>query len=154
MKTLAKVVGCLLACLVIFDIAGVAVVFVFDVLSFSSTGLYYVLWFVLGVFCGLFSYNFCGDLASASSEQMEDKPGTDWTSRDKSEMAGLVVIVTTGAILLSLSVPFYLYAWQYHLEPSGFVPDSFPLTVTYFVTVLASTIFAHTSMRPDKARSK
>ena len=33
--------------------------------------------------------------------------------------------------------------------PSVFVPDSEPLTLTFFITILASMVFAHKAMQPE-----
>jgi hypothetical protein len=56
-------------------------------------------------------------------------------------------------VLVTLSVPCYLFLWQYNPEPSGYVPDSLPLTLTFFGTVLAGSVFAHKALRPEPKKS-
>ena len=122
----------------------------FDIVSFgsfgdSNTAVYYALWFVLGVFCGLFGYYAGGTVASPNPNA--DGTNQDWTSREDSGKTGLLVIFTTAVVLVTLSVLCYRFMWQYNLEPSGYVPDSFPLTLTFFGTVLASSVFEHKVLR-------
>jgi hypothetical protein len=151
-KTLGKMVGSLLLYLVGFDIVGVIVCLFFDILSLgdSDTAVYYALWFVLGVFCGLFSYDTGGSIASPkSSADGTDEQATnqEWTDREDSGKYGLLVILVTLVVLGALSVIFYRLWWQGSMEPTGFAPDSGPLTLTFFGAILASSIFAHKSFR-------
>ena len=148
----------MLAYLVGFDIAGAVVCLIFDIFSFghSDMSAYYALWAVLGILCGIFSYDTCGKIASRKSgpDRMSlDETKQDWTKDNKSGRIGLLVIFTTLAVLVTLSAIFYVLWWQYNVEPSGFVPDSRPLTLTFFVAVLASSIFAHRSLRPSPKKS-
>ena len=146
MPKLAKIAISTLVYLVAFDLIGVVASFVFDVLGAlplrgSSTALFYAIWFVLGVFCGILSYQTGGSMYFPKSEG-------DWTTREDAGKAGLVVVLITSGILVTLSVAFYLIFWRGSWESSVFVPDSGPLTLTFFGTVLASVIFAHRSLRP------
>jgi hypothetical protein len=143
-QKLGKILACIVICLVVFDIVGVVVCFFFDVMPLRDTSraLSYAVWFVLGVFCGLFGYNGGGSCASPDSEG-------DWTSHKDADKTGLLVIVTTLAILVTLSFVCYRLMWQYHLESSSFVPDSEPLTLTFFVAVFAAQVFAHTALLPE-----
>lgn len=154
MNRLGKVAGCILLYLIGFDVAGVLACLFFDVASFgdSNTPVYYAVWFVLGVLCGVFSYNSAGRVATGDSHVdmgVTDPTIQDWTGRADSAESGRFVMVTTAVLLLTLSVPFYLLWWRHDMEPTGFVPDSGPLTLTFFGTVLASSIFAHKSLRPE-----
>jgi hypothetical protein len=143
-QKLGKILACIVICLVVFDIIGVVVCFFFDVMPLraSSTALSYAIWFVLGAFCGLLGYNAGGSSASPASEG-------DWSSRDDARKTGLLVILATLVILLTLSIVCYRLMWQYHLESSSFVPDSEPLTLTFFVTVFAAVVFAHKTLLPE-----
>ena len=155
MKRLAKIAGGILLYLVAFDVAGLVLVFVLDVLSLSFMALYYSIWFVAGVFCGLLSYGSCGGLASTPDQSEESKkPGTDWTSRADAEKAGRIAVLMTGVIVLPLAVVFYPFSWRSGPDPSGFVPDNGGLTIVYLGTVLATSIFAHKSLRPQKVKSR
>jgi hypothetical protein len=157
-KTLGKIAGCLLLYLLGFDIVGVIVCLFFDILSLgdSDPSAYYAVWFVLGVFCGFFSYGTVGEIASRKSSvdgASQDGEFLGWTSREDSGRSGLLVILTTSVILGTLSVLFYLFWWQGSMEPTGFVPDSGPLTLTFFGAILASSIFLHKASRTPAKKS-
>ena len=157
-KTLGKIAGCLLLYLLGFGIVGVIVCLFFDFLSLGDSDLpvYYAVWFVLGVFCGIFSYETGGKIASPKSTvdgANQDGTNQDWTLREDSRRSGLLVILTTSVILGTLSVLFYRLWWQGSMEPTGFVLDSGPQTLTFFGTILASAIFAHKSMRTAAKKS-
>jgi hypothetical protein len=162
MIRLAKIVGCTLAFLIVFDIAGALVSLFFEIVPLLgvSRPLFYAIWFVAGVFCGLFSYNSAGQLASPKADDFEaarnkaagkKEKEEDWSNRADSGQTGLLVIFTTAAVLVPLSLLFYHLWWQYFRSSSNYVPDDGPLSLTFFITVLASTIFAHTNFRsPSK----
>ena len=92
--------------------------------------IHYVLWCVLGIFCGLLSYDGGGRLASPSS------PG-DWTGREDAGKTGLIVVLTESVLLLLLFLRCYL------LKSS-----SMSLTLTFFVTIFVSIVFGHFKLRP------
>ena len=119
---------------------------------------YAALWLVLGLLCGLFSYSTAGKIASSKSPADETTPTLafdDWISRPDSGKAGLLVLLVTFIVLAALAVFFNLLWWGGSMEPSGFVPDSRPLTLTFFGAVFASSVFAHKSMRStSKAKSR
>jgi hypothetical protein len=134
-----------LAYLVVADLVGVAVCFFYDAIASerrTSTALFYAIWFVAGVFCGMLSYLTCGNIA------MPEKTGDFIRWKDEGQ-TGLLVILTTAVILVALSLLFYKLQWQYPRADSVYVPDSEPLTITFFVTILASVIFAHKTLRPE-----
>jgi hypothetical protein len=144
-RNLGIIVVTTLVGLVIFDLIGVAMSFYFDTFSSrsTSTALFYAIWFVLGVFCGLLIYNAGGSFVSPESKG-------DWTDREDAGKTGLVVILTATIVLAALSYSFYHFQWgRYNMAPSVFVPDSEPLTLTFFVTILASMILAHLALRPE-----
>jgi hypothetical protein len=133
-QKLARVVIFTLIYLVVFDLIGVVVCFFFDVASAlplrgNSTALFYAIWFVLGVFCGLLSYN----------------TGTSF-------VAGFLVVMTTAVILTALSISCYVLLWRYDVETSFYVPDNAAPTLTFFVTVLASVVLAHKSLGPEPTK--
>ena len=65
---------------------------------------------------------------------------------EKAGQAGSLVILTTAAVLATLSFLFYRIGWRNSGADSVYVPDSEPLTATFFVTVLAS-------VRPDPRKN-
>ena len=143
---LAKIAACTLLYLAVFDIAGVVVSFVFEVAGVVSRGisaaLFYALWFVLGVFCGLLNYNTAGSFASPKS-------GTDWTSQVDASQTGLLVCAISILLLIGLSVLFFSIFWSRGPEGDHYVPDSMPLTLTFFVATAAATFLAHHALRPS-----
>ena len=142
MRNAGKILVCTLLYLVVFDLAGVALCFFFEVAPVrrSSTALLYVIWLVLGVFCGLLSYNTAGKMASPKSDM-------DWSTREDSGKTGILVVLTTSVVLIALSAVFYLLLWQRSPESSFFVPDNASPTLTFFAAVLASAVFAHKALR-------
>jgi hypothetical protein len=130
---------------VVADLVGVVACFICDAFLSerrTSAALYYAIWFVLGVFCGLCSYLTCVDVVSP------DKKGDSGSSDHKTQM-GLLVILTTALLLVILSILYYRLGWKYQEAYSVYVPDSEPLSVTFFVTVLASVIFTHKNIGPE-----
>jgi hypothetical protein len=147
-KKLGKMAASTLLYLIAFDVVGVVVCFFFDIapLRGKSTALFYAIWFVLGVFCGLLSYNTAGSIASPQSN-------VEWTNREDSGKSGLLAVLTISVVLTALSVAFYLLLWRYQPEASFFVPDTPSPTLTFFVTILASVVFAHKSLRSAPKKS-
>ena len=143
---LAKIAACTLLYLAVFDIAGVVVSFVFEVAGVVSrdisAALFYVLWLVLGVFCGLLNYNTAGSFASPKS-------GTDWTDRVDASQTGLLVCAISMLLLIGLSVLFFSTFWSRGAEGDHYVPDSMPLTLTFFTATAAATFVAHHALRPS-----
>jgi hypothetical protein len=139
-----------LAFLVAADLVGVAACFFCDALLAerrTSAALYYAIWFVLGVFCGLLIYLTCGSITSPEKRGL-----MSWGDQGQD---GLLVILTTTVILVALSILFYRLQWQYPRADSVYVPDSESLTLTFFFTILASVIFTHRTLGPDpKADSR
>ena len=60
----------------------------------------------------------------------------------------------TALIILPLAVLFRPSNWETGPDPSGFVPDSGPLTIVYLGTVLGASIFAHKALRPKSVQSR
>jgi hypothetical protein len=89
---------------VVFDLIGVAACSSFDVASVLSlnigdtcTLLFYTIWIVLGIFCGLLSYDAGGKVGSPNG------PG-DWTSREGAGRTGLLVVGIESAIVAAVSI--------------------------------------------------
>ena len=143
---LAKIAVCTILYLAVFDIAGVVVSFVFEIAGVVnrniSAGLFYALWFVLGVFCGLLNYNTAGGFASPKSE-------ADWTDRADASQTGSLVCAISILCLIGLSVLFFSIFWSRNAEGDHYVPDSMPLTLTFFAATAAGTFLAHNVLRPS-----
>jgi hypothetical protein len=143
---LAKIAACTLLYLAVFDIAGAVISFVFEVAGVVnrniSAALFYALWFVLGVFCGLLNYNTAGGFAS-------HKSGADWTDRVDASQTGFLVCAISFLLLAGLSALFFSILWSRGAEGDPYVPDSMPLTLTFFAATAAATFVAHHVLRPS-----
>jgi hypothetical protein len=158
--TFAKAAGCTLVHLVVFGIiaalVGVFVDFFTDVIGSipyhrdnSSPLAFYAIAFVFGVFCGFFNYRNAGEIISPRAHPYLPGKGSgeDWTDRQDAGKTGLLVIVTTGAVLAALFIAFVEFAsWDELL-------DSASLALTYLTTVLAAEVFIHVSLGPQPAKS-
>ena len=134
-RKLARIAGVFVVYVAGFWLIGEIVSFAFEAIwDLSMEGfdavIYYVLWCVLGVFCGLLSYDGGGKLASPSS------PG-DWTGRKDAGKTGAIVVLTESVLLLALFLSCYLW-----------VSSSRSLILTFFVTVFVSIMFGHFTLRP------
>jgi hypothetical protein len=132
---LARIAGVFVVYVAGFWLIGEIVSFAFEAIwGLSMEGIdaviYYVLWCVLGVFCGLLSYDWGGKLASPSS------PG-DWTGRKDAGKTGAVVVLTESVLLLALFLSCYLSE-----------SSSRSLILTFLVTVFVSIMFGHFKFRP------
>lgn len=136
--------GGILLYLIVFDVAIVAVCFVLDIapVRHKSALLFYTVWFVAGVFCGFLTYFTGGAILSADSDG-------DWTAGPDADKTGRLVVLCTSAVLVTLSILGYLFLWRGSTDSSYYVPGSAPLTLTFFVPLLASTVLAHRTVRPD-----
>jgi hypothetical protein len=143
---LAKMAACTIVYLVVFDIVGVVASFVFDFFGVEnsgfSAGVFYALWFVLGIFCGLLNYNTARGLAFPKSE-------TAWTDRADASKAGLLICAISIVLLIGLSVLFFWVFWDGGGTEDPYVPDSMPLSLTFFGAVAAATFLAHNVLRPS-----
>jgi hypothetical protein len=138
-KNIGKIALCMLIYLVVFDVVGVLVAWFLDVIMEVDTAVLYAVWFVLAVFCGMLSYSSAADLAT---------PKTPENSRK----AGLLAVLATFVMVAVISIASYLIWWRKGLEESSFLPGSEPLTLTFFLTVLFSCMFAHKALGPTPVR--
>jgi hypothetical protein len=134
-RKLARIAGIFLVYVTAFWLIGKIVSFFFENISDLPVEgidavIYYVLWCVLGIFCGLLGYDAGGTLGSPSS------PG-DWTGRQDAAKTGLIVVLTESVVLLLLFVACYLWA-----------SSSMSLTLTFYITVFVSITFGHFNLRP------
>ncbi len=141
-RRIFRVLVALLVTFVVFDVVGVVACLVLDIapLADKSTALVYAIWFVLGVFCGIFSYIHAGGAIS-------DR-GQSWYEKENATQTGTFVIAVTGPFLLSLCGIGYAVAWSTNPLGEFFVPDSEPLTLTFFASVLASMLFMRNLFKP------
>ena len=133
--TLLKVAGVTVVSLIVFDVLGVMASFVLDLFSADDapSAEVYVLWFVLGVFCGLANYQGgVGALRAASERPVR---------------AGRIVLGMTMVVAATALCALHRYVWP--TAPSYYVPDSESLTFTFVLTIVATGVFAHRLARSD-----
>lgn len=152
MRRIAKIVLTSLLYLVVFDLTGVVACSFFDIASVlplkigaTSTALFYTIWIVLGIFCGLLSYDAGGKIGSASG------PG-DWTSREGAGRTGLLVVWIECMMVAAASILCCLFLWPRDLASGFSVPDNVFPTLSFFVAIVASAVLAHTRLRPAPER--
>ncbi len=135
--------------LVAADLLGVAACFLFDVFGSeraTSGALYYAIWFVLGVFCGVFIYSLSDAFTS---------PETKGSKEQGDHGRAAVLVITSVAIVLTcLSVLFYRFDWRYSHADSVYVPDSESHTLTFFITILITLILANRTLAPEPKKKR
>ena len=129
--------------LIVFDVGVVVVSFVLDIapVRHKSTALFYTIWFVAGVFCGFITYYTGGAI-------LAEEGNREWMEREGGVTAGRVVILIMFLVLAGVSVLSYLFLWREGTNSSYYVPDNATLTLTFFVTLLSSTVLAHKLLQP------
>jgi hypothetical protein len=123
--------------LVVFDVVGVLACWFLDFVEEGNIGVFFAVWFVLGVFCGMLSYSTAADLPSPKMP----------------EKAGRLAIFATFVMVAAISIGSYLIWWRNGMEESSLLPDGEALTLTFLLTVLASCIFAHKVLRDMPVRN-
>lgn len=139
----AKTAVVLTGWLVVIDIVGVIVCTLFDIapLRANSGLLPYAIWFVLGLFCGMFAYQSAGAWAFA------DREG-EWSDQPGAFRAGNV-IVATGAVLVGLLLLFFRHIyWSRGVAGEYYVPESAPHSILFGLCVLAAMAGTHFLLLP------
>ncbi|MBX3501703.1 MAG: hypothetical protein KF889_19860 [Alphaproteobacteria bacterium] len=143
MLNLVKIVAALLGCLVVADIVGVIACVVIDVapLRFKSAPLPYVIWFVLGVFTGLFAYGAAGAWTAPDADR-------EWTEQPGAARRGMLIVAIGALVLIALGFLFHALFWSRGVAGEYFVPDSAPHTIVFFASVGASMLLFHRLLMP------
>ena len=149
---IAKIVISTLLYLTAFDVIGVAACLFFEVagvlplsIGAVSAALFYTVWIVAGIFCGLLSYDAGGRRGSIEG------PG-DWTGREGAGRTGLLVLSIESAIVAVLWALFRFFLWGSQAASDNYVPDNRRLTSIFLAAVVASVILAHTRLRPTQVQ--
>lgn len=148
MSRIVKIFLSTLLFLVGFDVLGVLVSAIFDVASVlplklgnTSTMLFYAVWIVDGIFCGLLSYDAGGRVGS------EEGPG-DWTSRDGAGRTGLLVVLAQCLLVAGLWTLCSVFLWQRGIATGVIAPDNPRLTLVFAASIVISGAVAHFHFRP------
>jgi hypothetical protein len=148
MSRIVKIFLSTLLYLVGFDLLGVLLCAVFDVASVlplklgnTSTMLFYTVWIVDGIFCGLLSYDAGGRIGS------EKGPG-DWTSREGAGRTGLLVVLVQCVLVAGLLTLCRLFLWQRGIVSGIIAPDNPRLALVFATSTVVSAAVAHFQLRP------
>ncbi|MGE0425942.1 MAG: hypothetical protein AB7O88_27020 [Reyranellaceae bacterium] len=149
MLNLIKIAVAVLACLVAGDIAGVFGCLLLDLVAGRSWSgaLPYVVWFVVGVFTGLFTYTIAGGWTATDSAR-------DWTEQPGAARRGALIVGIALAIMLALGLLFYKLFWSRGAAGEYYVPDSAPHTIVFFVSVGASMLFFRSALAPSAGATR
>jgi hypothetical protein len=144
LATIWKSAVALIACLAAIDVIGVLACMWFDIKPFggNSAALPYAIWFVGGVFAGLFAMSWAGSWIG----------GEGWTERPEAPGIAARVLLVCAAILVGLALFFWRIYWSQRVVGEYFVPDSMPHSLTYFVSALAALLAAPFVLKPKPAR--
>ena len=132
MTAILKTIVVTLVCLVIADVLGVVACTFFDVAPIrgsDSAMLPYAIWFVFGVFCGLFMFSWAAGWVAKVDLSRKDAKALP------ASVANLVFLTST-AVLLALAGFFHWLYWSRGVNGEYYVPDSMPHTITFIVAVL------------------
>jgi len=130
-------------------LAGVAACFVLDVVPHKhfSPPLAFAIWGVLGVFVGVLHFGF-------AQSQIKGTDGvTDWDSAEEARRVGGQIVGLTALCLIAMSALFYPLFWSSSSSLEVLflvVPDNMGVSLTFFVTILASTAFWNHVFAPAK----
>ncbi len=148
MSRIVKIFLSTLLYLLGFGLLGVLVCAIFDVASVlplklgnTSTMLFYAVWIVDGMFCGLLSYDAGGRIGS------EKGPG-DWTSREGAARAGLVVVVVQCLLVAGLWILCRVFLWQRGIESGIIAPDNPRVAFVFAASTVISAAVGHFHFRP------
>ena len=142
LKTVLVFVGCLLAA----DIGGVIVVTVIDILPlrFASAALAYAVWLVIGVFCGLYAYDFAGAWASPKGGE------GDWSGRPGARRIGTDVLIVGALVFAGVAGLADAIFWSRGVAGEDYVPDSAPHSIVFFVAVFGAAAMGRLFLVPSE----
>lgn len=143
LTTALKTIAVLTCSLVLAAIIGTIGSAVPEILlpRFFSALLPYVIWLVLGIFCGLLSFGGSGAWATghASPWTWQDETSGregDWTSQPGAKRIGTWVVVAAAVEIVPLGAYFYIISETGH-------------SLIFFGSVLAGMILGRWSLMPD-----
>jgi hypothetical protein len=148
--TALKSLVALLGFLVVADIVGVVVGTILDILPLRGVSglLFYVIWLVLGIFCGLFAYNAAGAWATPKAGEKVDTE--DWTGLPDARRIGSVILVVGILTIAALTAFFHNLYWSRGVSGEYFVPDSMSHSIVFFLSALAGIVLARTALMPAR----
>ena len=134
----------LLVSLALIDVVGVLACVIFDISPFNTNSVAapYVVWFVGGVFAGVFTLAWAGGWIA----------GVDgWMDRPEAPAIAARILLTCAPILAGLSFLFWRLYWSKGVAGEYFVPDSMPHSLTYFLSAFAILVAGPFVLKPKAA---
>jgi hypothetical protein len=130
----------LIVCLAAIDVIGVVACMWFDIKPFggNSAALPYAIWFVGGIFAGVFTVAWAGSWIGNEG----------WTERPEAPGIAVRVLLTGAVILGCLTFFFWRIYWSQGVIGEYFVPDSMSHSLTYFLSALAALLAAPFMLKP------
>jgi hypothetical protein len=140
--TFLKAAIAFVVCLALGDVVGVVACTIFDIAPIrgNSAALPYAIWFVLGVFAGLFAMG--GAVTWIS--------GKDEIGSASAETAALATRIFLSGLVVALAIGafFWRIYWSQGVAGEYYVPDSAPHTIVYLVSALAGMWFGRLVSKP------
>jgi hypothetical protein len=147
LRKVAAIVLVTVVSLIIFALVGAVLAFVLFVFSSedeTSSGFHafslHVIWFVVGVVCGMITYVTAGESISSGT-------GGGGTSGDGAIRTGRLVLSTSLVVLAALLVVGDRYVWRGATTAN--MPDGELLTITFFAGIAISEGFGHRVSKPS-----
>lgn len=149
MRDALRVAAIVLGWTVAADVVGVLACLFLDIapLRYESAALPFVVWFVLGVFCGVAAF------WSAGTSLGKDK-NEDWVDLPDAPRRGKLILAVTAVLYAALSFLFHRSMWRFHPSGELYVPDTRSLTLTFFGGILAAMAFFAFTCGPIRTKRK
>lgn len=154
MKAFAKMLGVTLLWIAMADVAGALIVLVleiFDFLLFNSRALFFVLWFTLGFFSGLFAFSYSNDIAAALPKGEPEKVSATDDDSPRDRFARYKALAVVLAITVLLGYGNYLMGDD-GVNDSNYVPDNSNLTYTFLVAIIIGMMLSFFSSASEKPK--
>lgn len=141
--TFMKTAIVFLACLALGDVVGVVACTIFDVAPIRgySAALPFAIWFVLGVFAGLFALFGAGSWISGKGET--------WDSGPEGAALSTRILLCAVAVAAAIGTFFWWLYWSRGVAGDYYVPDSGPHTITYLVGALGGMWVGRLALKPS-----
>ena len=148
-KKILRIAACTLVLLILSDITGALICTIVDILAeiivdYQGAALIYVIWFVLGIFTGLFIFTYSGGFAHP-----EIANPISWLDHPGAQSTGTVVCLISLPILIAVCA---LASMAGGSSDSVYVPGNTPLTITFFVAISIGLIGSRFTFGNDKAQ--
>ena len=141
--TFLKTAVAFIVCLALGDVVGVVACTIFDIsmIRGNSAALPYAIWFVLGVFAGLFAMGGAGVWISDKGEK--------WDSGSEGAALATGIFLSGLVVAVAIAVFFWWLYWSRGVAGEYYVPDSGPHTITYLLAALGGMWLGRLALKPS-----